>query len=75
MPGNNNYHLNATASSSATFIEDSRLAANSNNANNRGSAQGGGGYIPEVGKPRSIQSNYDKQRAFNQSQGSNNSSN
>jgi len=33
------------------------------------------GYIPEVHsqKPRSTQSNYDKQRAFNKSQGSNSS--
>ena len=33
------------------------------------------GYIPEVHtqKPRSIQSNYDKQRTFNRSQGSNSS--
>ena len=128
------FHLNATASSSATFVDDGRSALTSttlvSSANkgrtgdqaaglkHRGQASQGtrsplfsetnkesssdsqsqsnyraafgqsghssggnpearSGYIPEAhsGKPRSIQSNQDKQRLFNASSGSNNSSN
>ena len=128
------FHLNATASSSATFVDDGRSqltsttlvsSANKEMAGNqvaglkhRGQASQGArsplfsetnkesssdsqsqsnyraafgqsqhsagghpeqrsGYIPEAhtGKPRSIQSNQDKQRLFNASSGSNNSSN